>query len=153
MKKEITLVRTFDAPREKVWAAWTDPKELAKWWSPQGVTNPTSEVDLRVGGTLYVVMLAGKELGPMAGQHWPMRGTFVEIMPPERLVFENNALDEAGNVLLGGMTTVVLDDEGGKTKMTLTTGAEGTAPGTDQMLAGMQTGWEQSLDKLKTLLN
>ena len=47
-KKEITIVRTYDAPREKVWQAWTDPKQLAQWWAPRGFTNPTVEIDASV---------------------------------------------------------------------------------------------------------
>lgn len=152
MKKEITLTRMFNVPRERVWDAWTKPDELAKWWGPKGVTNPESRIDLREGGEIYIVMLAGKELGPLAGQRWPMRGTFTEIKAPEKLVFENNAVDEQGNVLLRGKTTVQLEENGGGTKMTLTTGAEGDAPGTEQMLAGMEQGWTESLEKLSALL-
>lgn len=148
MKKEITLERSINASRERVWQAWTDPKEVAAWWGPQGVTIPTCEIDLRVGGELRIVMLAGKELGSLAGQRWPMQGTFTEVVAPERLVFTNNATDEAGNVLLSGLTTVLFKDEGGKTKLVVTTSAEGDAPGTDMMLQGMNQGWEQQLDKL-----
>ncbi len=148
MKKEITIVRTIDAPRERVWQAWTDSAQLAKWWGPNGVAIPTSEVDARVGGTLYIVMLAGKELGALAGQKWPMKGTFTEVIEHEKLVFTNNALDEAGNVLLTGVATVTFEDESGKTKLTVTASAEGDKPGTDMMLQGMDAGWNQQLDKL-----
>ncbi len=153
MKKEITIVRTLDASRERVWKAWTDPKELAQWWGPNGVTIPTSEVDLRVGGTLYIVMLAGKELGPLAGQKWPMKGVFTEIVESEKLVFSNDALDEAGNVLLSGVTTITFEEESGKTKLTVITSAAGDAPGTDMMLQGMEPGWNQQLDKLGKFLS
>lgn len=152
-EKEIAITRVFDAPRGRVWHAWTDPHELAQWWGPQGVTNPTCEVDLRVGGELYIVMLAGPELGPLAGQRWPMRGTFIEITEPERLVFSNNAVAENGTVLLEGQTTVLLEDAGeGKTRFTLTARATGVAPQAPQMLAGMEQGWTQSIDKLSALV-
>ena len=84
----------------------------------------------------------------MAGQKWPMKGVFTEIVEPEKLVFSNNAIDEAGNVLLSGETTVTFAEENGKTKLTVTTSAEGDAPGTDMMLQGMEPGWNQQLDKL-----
>ena len=150
--KELTLTRELDAPRELVWRAWTDPELLAKWWGPRGVTNPEYKVDARVGGTMYVVMLAGEELGELAGQRWPMKGVFQEIQEPEKLVFTNQAIDEAGNVLIDGLTTVTLAEENGKTKLTLTTTGKGLVPQASQMLEGMEAGWSQSLDKLSEIL-
>src|SRR5579871_76135 len=100
MKKEITLTRALDASPERVWRAFTDPREVKGWWGPDGVTIPECEIDLRVGGALYIVMLAGDTLGPLAGQRWPMRGIFQEITAPKTLVFSNEAVDDAGNVLL-----------------------------------------------------
>jgi uncharacterized protein YndB with AHSA1/START domain len=147
-KKEITIVRTMSAPRQCVWQAWTDPKQLALWWGPNGVTIPEAAIDLTVGGELSIIMLAGKALGPMEGQRWPMTGVFTEIVDAEKLVFSNNALDQAGNVVLRGETTVVFEDEGENTKLTVVTRAEGDAPGTEFMLAGMEPGWNQQLDKL-----
>jgi uncharacterized protein YndB with AHSA1/START domain len=148
MKKEITIVRIIEAPRERVWKAWTEPAELAQWWGPNGVTIPTSEIDLKVGGTLTIVMLAGAELGSLAGQRWPMTGVFQEIIENEKLVFTSNALDENGNVLLTGTTIVTFEEEEGKTKLTVIAHESGDAPGTDMMLAGMEPGWNQQLDKL-----
>jgi|SRR6185312_16151027 len=152
-KKEIMIVRTFNAPREKVWQAWTDPKQLQEWWSPRGFTTPVAEVDARVGGNIYIVMLAGEGLGQMSGMKAPMRGTFTEVTEPERLVFSNNAVDESDNVLLSGTTEVTFEDEGGKTKMTIRASAEGTAPMTDMMLAGMEQGWNEQTDKLGEFLS
>jgi uncharacterized protein YndB with AHSA1/START domain len=151
-KKEITIVRTYNAPREKVWQAWTDPKQVSQWWAPNGFTTPTVEIDPKVGGELYIVMLAGENLGQMSGMKAPMKGVFSEVTPPEKLVFSNNALDESGNVLLSGVTSVLFEDVGGKTKMTVTTNAEGTAPMTDMMLAGMEQGWNEQSDKLGAFL-
>jgi len=152
-ERELTLVKEFDAPRELVWKFWTDPELLAKWWGPRGVTNPECEVDLRPGGTIRVVMLAGAELGELAGQRWPMQGTFKEVVEPEKLVFVNQALSEEGEVLIDGLTTVTFEEQGGKTKMTLHTVARAVAPPAEQMIAGMNEGWSQSLDKLTELVN
>ena len=168
-ERTVTIERILNAPRDKVWRAWTDPAELAKWWGPKGVTNPECTIDLKVGGTIYVVMLAGKELGPMAGQRWPMKGTFKEIVPPDpsnprgqaRLVFENNAVAEDGTVMLEGESTVLLEDVSNgpstglgtsKTKLTLIAYAKGMVPQAPQMLAGMEMGWTQSIDKLAKLV-
>jgi uncharacterized protein YndB with AHSA1/START domain len=150
--KELTITRTFDAPRELVFKAWTDPEMLAKWWGPRGVTNPVSEVDLRVGGTIYIVMLAGEEMGRLAGQRWPMKGIFQEIDEPGKIVFTNQAIDESGNVLIDGVTTVTLEEQDGKTQLTLHATAKSMAPQAIEMIAGMNEGWTQSIDKLTELL-
>ena len=52
----VTLTRIFDAPRALVWKAWTDPKMMAQWFGPRGFSNPVCELDVRVGGSLRVVM-------------------------------------------------------------------------------------------------
>ncbi len=70
-RKDLIITRTFDVPRELAWKAWTDPKLMAKWWGPRGVTNPTCKLNAKPGGEIYIVMLAGKELGNFAGQKWP----------------------------------------------------------------------------------
>jgi len=150
--KTLTITRTFDVPRETVWQAWTDPEQLSQWWGPKGVTNPVCEIDLRVGGIIHVVMLAGPELGELAGQRWPMKGVFQEIQAPSKLTFKNQAIDEAGNRLIDGVTTVVLEEENGKTKLTLTTTAKAVVPQAEAMIEGMEQGWTQSIDKLTEFL-
>jgi len=147
-ERELTLTRIYDAPRELVWRFWTDPELLARWWGPRGVTNPESEVDLRPGGVIRIVMLAGEEMGPLAGQRWPMQGMFKEIVEPEKLVFANQAVDEAGNVLIDGMTTVTFEEQDGKTRLTMQTRAKAVTPEAVPMIEGMTAGWTQSLDKL-----
>jgi len=91
--REFVITREFDAPRELVFQAWTDPKHLAQWWGPKGFTNPVCEWDARPGGKIYDVMRA-----PNGAEH-PMSGEFREIDPPERLVFSCGALDENGELL------------------------------------------------------
>src|ERR1700733_2730137 len=87
---EVTITRVFDAPRDLVFAAWTDAKHLAKWWGPHHFTNPVCELDVRVGGAIRIDMR-----GPQ-GTVYPMTGVFHEIVPPERLVFTSTPLDENG---------------------------------------------------------
>lgn len=151
-EKEITITREFDASPEKVWQAWTDPKQLAKWWSPRGFTTPVVEIDAKVGGKLYIVMLAGQNLGAMSGMKAPMRGEFTEVVPNGKLAFTNQAVDEEDNILLTGETSVVFEEVDGKTKMTVHTSAEGEGPNTDMMLGGMEQGWNEQCDKLGELL-
>jgi len=132
----------FDAPRELVFKAWTEPEHLKQWWGPRGFTNPVCDVDLRLGGAWRIVMR-----GP-DGAEYPCQGIYREIVPPERLVFTNIALDMAGNHLAEGLTTVSLADHGGKTQLTLQTRMAGLVSYAAKMLEGMEAGWSQSLERL-----
>lgn len=142
----VAITRVFDAPRALVWQAWTDPRMLAQWFGPRGFTTSVPVLDLRIGGALRIVMH-----GP-DGNDYPAACEFREIVPPERLVFVNNAVDKDGNVLLEGLTTVTFAEQDGKTAMTLHTRAVGCVPVAKQMLAGMEAGWTQTIDKLGELV-
>ena len=113
----VTLTRVFDAPRALVWKAWTDPKMMARWFGPRGFTNPVCELDVRVGGSLRIVMR-----GP-DGNDYPMKGVFREVLKPKRLVFTNIAIDKAGKHLLEGETTVTFAESNNKTTLVLRTHA------------------------------
>jgi uncharacterized protein YndB with AHSA1/START domain len=145
-EREITITRVFDAPRALVFKAWTDAKELAQWWGPRGFTNPVCEIDPRVGGALRIHMRS-----PDGSVH-PMKGEIREIVPPERLVFTNIAVDAAGNTIINGFTTVTFADEGGKTKLTLHTRGSAMVDYAAAYLQGMEMGWTQSIDKLQAML-
>ncbi len=148
MEKYITLTKTIEAPRERVWQAWVDEKQVQQWWAPDGFTNPVCEVNATVGGKIYIVMQGGENMGPFSNMKAPMEGVFTEVTEPEKLVFTNAALNAEGNHVLDGVTTVTFEEADGQTMLTVHTGAKGTAPGVEQMLGGMQQGWEQQLDKL-----
>ncbi len=143
---KVAITRVFDAPRALVWRAWTDPAMMANWFGPRGFTSSVPELDLRVGGALRIVMH-----GP-DGNDYPMKGVFLEVAPPERLVYSNIALDKDGNHLLAGETTVTLSEQDGKTTLYLVSHMVGRVPIAPQMLAGMEAGWTQSIDKLGELL-
>lgn len=145
-EREVTITRVLHAPRALVFAAWTEPKHLAQWWGPKGFTNPVCEIDVRIGGALRIHMR-----GP-DGSIYPMKGEFREIVPPERLAFTNIALDEAGNAILEGFTTVTFADDDGKTRLTLHTRARAVVDKAAAYLQGMEMGWIQSIDKLLALL-
>ena len=78
----LRLRRTFAAPREKVFRAWTQPEELTKWWGPEGYATPSAEVDLRVGGKYRLGMMKLPD-----GKIFYLSGTYREVRPPERLVY------------------------------------------------------------------
>lgn len=146
VEREVTLTRIYDAPRETVFRAWTDPKQVARWWGPKMFTNPVCEVDARPGGKLRIVMR-----GP-DGNDYPMRGEFREVVSPERLSFTNIAVDQEDRPIIDGFTTVLFAAEGGKTRLTVITRGKAVAPGAIQYLQGMEMGWSMSLEKLAELL-
>jgi uncharacterized protein YndB with AHSA1/START domain len=141
-EREIVITRLFDAPPEVVFEAWTDPEHLAQWWGPEGFTNPVCELDVRVGGSWHIVMRAPD------GAMYPCRGVYLEIVAPERLVFTNIAVNDEGTPVLDGLTTVTFEEEAGTTRLTVRTRAVALAPGAVEKLAGMDTGWSMSLDRL-----
>lgn len=150
MANELTLKRTFDAPRELVFKAWTDPKLLMQWWGPSYFTTPTAEVEARKGGKLYIVMHGPK--GTEFDIDMPVWGTFQEFDPPRRLVFTNQAIpDEKGVRQLDTLCTVTFTEKGGKTEMTLHIVLVKATPAVAANWAGAEMGWSQSLDKLVSL--
>jgi uncharacterized protein YndB with AHSA1/START domain len=141
------MTRTFDAPRELVWRAWTDPKHLMQWWGPHGFSAPVCELDVRPGGAILIHMH-----GP-DGTVYPMKGVFLEVVEPERLVFSSIAQeDDQGNGQLELLTTITLAERDGKTELTLQATVVKAAPEAAGPLAGMEEGWKQSLDKLTSYL-
>lgn len=146
-ERELTITRIFDAPRELVFAMWTNPVHLAQWWGPKDFTNPVCEVDARSGGVFRIVMRAPD------GREHPMKATFVEIVPSERLVFTSVAVDADGDPLLDGLTTVTFDEWNGKTTLTVHTRATALVPLANRMLEGMNAGWTQSIDRLEALVS
>ena len=80
-KMTLLIKRTFQAPREKLFAAWTQADALKQWWGPEGFTAPSVEMDLAIGGKYRVEMRTAGE------ESFYLNGAFVEIGPPERLVF------------------------------------------------------------------
>jgi uncharacterized protein YndB with AHSA1/START domain len=144
--RELVLTRLIDAPRELVFQAWTDPRHLAQWWGPQHFTNAVCEVDPRPGGAIRIDMR-----GP-DGVIYPMKGVFREVVAPERLVFTSTAVeDAAGNPQLEGLATVTFAEHEGKTLLTVHNLILKAGPGAADALAGMDEGWNQSLDRLVAL--
>jgi uncharacterized protein YndB with AHSA1/START domain len=81
-KGELVLKRTFDAPRQLVFKAWTDPKHLAQWWGPRGFTTNIREMDVRPGG-VWSYSMRGPD-----GKDYPFDGVYLEAVEPEKLVFD-----------------------------------------------------------------
>ncbi|MFC7157374.1 SRPBCC domain-containing protein [Halomarina halobia] len=140
---DVTIHRTFDAPRERVFEAWTDPERVSQWWGPEGFTVPHCEMDARPGGGFRIDMRAPD------GTVYSNAGEFNEVVEPERLVVTSRAFeDEDGNFGLEVRQTVTFVDRDGKTELTLRAEVVTATPDVAEALEGMETGWNQSLDKL-----
>lgn len=162
--QEIVIEKVFDAPREMVWKAWTEPEMIKKWWGPEGFTAPSIKVDLKVGGK-YIFAMKGPE-----GSEWDKvmhsAGIYKEIVPHEKLVVTDYFSDEEGNIKAPDkfgqdpnfpkeMTVTVLFEEieSGKTKLSITYPKPETQEQMDAILkSGMEEGWMSSLNKLEASL-
>jgi uncharacterized protein YndB with AHSA1/START domain len=146
-RRELYISRYYAASRQQVYRAWTEARHVARWWGPKDFTNPVCEIEARVGGRLHIVMRSPD------GTDYPMRGTITELRVAERFAFDYEALDTAGKPVLMGRLSVSFADEDGKTRMSLSTYAEGLGMDAVEKLEGMETGWNQSLDRLARSLN
>lgn len=143
LERELVFQREFDAPRTRVYKAWTDPKRLARWWGPEGFTNPVCELDARPGGLIRIDMR-----GP-DGALYPMTGAYQEVVEPERLVFTSAALDQKRKPLFEVLQTVTLGEKDGKTTQTLTAQIIESDDDTPPYVEGMEAGWNQALYRLE----
>lgn len=149
----VTITREFDAPRELVWKAWTDPEHFARWWGPADYSAPSIHMDARPGGS-YLWCMRNDEDGNTV---WTT-GTFREVHAPSKLVYVTSFADADGNVVPAshyGMdsvpmemeVTVTLEDIGGRTRMTV---QHIGLPGEYRDEAS--AGWTESFDKLAASL-
>ena len=154
MEKQITLTRTYDAPAEQIWAAWTDPEELKKWWGPENVTIPECEVDLTMGGRFYIVMEAGEAMGPYKGTRWPMEAVYTAIRTNVHLSYDANAWTEGAKdeTMLDQTTEISMTEENGTTTVAVKATIHRTGSKAGMAVQGMEMGFTQQLEKLSTYL-
>ena len=151
--QDLIITRSFEAPRERVWQAWTEPEQVKCWWGPKDFTAPSCTIDLRAGGR-YLNCMRSPD-----GQDYWSTGVYHEIVEPERLVCSDSFADAEGNVVpashydmgsefpLELKITVTFENVAGETLMTLR--HEGFPEDTIEMCA---EGWNQSFDKLAECL-
>ena len=153
--ERMVITRVFDAPRELVWKAWTDPKYVMQWWGPKGFTSPACQMDVRVGGKSLLCMKT-----PDGYEGWnaieyheivlyekivysmyfsDSKGNKVE---PEEYGIEHEAIDDARDV-------VIFEDLGnGQTKLTLI----GNEPMESAKEGGQFEGWVETFDKIAVVV-
>lgn len=142
-RPELTIRRTFAAPRALVYKVWTDGEHLRRWCCPTGFTIPFSEGDIRPGGMFRTCMRS-----PDGTDHW-LGGAYLELVENEKIVFTHAWQDEAGNSDHETTVTVTLADtaEGG-TRLTL----HQAFFASEASRAGHEDGWNETLDSLERYL-
>lgn len=136
--EELRIERVFDAPRELVFRAWLDPEQLSQWYGPAQFSAPRERITVEPepGGRWELVMVQGA-----GGDEHPLRSRIVELVEPELLVIENEAMPEHG--MAATRTRVEFHDDGGKTRMVMTDG-----PYEQRMGEMAGQGWAGAFDKL-----
>jgi uncharacterized protein YndB with AHSA1/START domain len=126
----IRLTRDFAAPRSEIFEAWTQPEQVTCWWDCAGEPLQVCEIDLRPGGAFKFMTKGHPEM--------PFAGTYREIAPPERLVFE----------AMGATGRVILQDIAGRTQMTVEIECKSADQLEQYLKMGIDTGTSQTLDNL-----
>jgi uncharacterized protein YndB with AHSA1/START domain len=145
--RELVLTRLIDAPREKVFRAWTDPELLKQWFAPLPYTTPVAELDVRPGGANLVIMRDPD------GNDLPNRGVYLEVVENERLVV-TDAYTRAWEPSEKPFMTVILtfEDEGGRTRYTACVRHWTEADREAHEKMGFHEGWGQCADQLAALV-
>lgn len=145
-ERELVLTRLIDAPREKLFKAWTDPALLKQWFAPHPYTTPVAELDVRPGGASLIVMQ-----GP-DGRQIPCPGVYLDVVENERLVFTDaytSAWEPSGKPFMTAIIT--FEDEGGKTRYTARVRHWTVADRETHEKMGFHEGWGQCADQLAEL--
>lgn len=139
---EIHITRVFNAPRELVYRAHTDPALIPRWWGPEETTTVVDKMDVRPGGKYRFIHTA-----PDGGEYI-FHGEFRELVPPERLVQTSSLEGQPGEII----ETLTFEEHGGKTTLTILDEC-GSKEARDAILAtGMAEGLHASYDRLAELL-
>ncbi|MES2393756.1 MAG: SRPBCC domain-containing protein [Acidobacteriota bacterium] len=153
--ERMVVTRIFDAPRELLWKAWTDPKYVMQWWGPNGFTAPVCKMDVRVGGKSLCCMKSPD------GQEFWNAIEYHEIVPHEKIVSSMYFADAQGNkvepetlgieheAIEGAYDVTLFEDLGnGQTKLTHI----GNEPMESAKNSGQLEGWNQILDKVAAVV-
>ncbi len=153
--ERMVVTRVFDAPRELVWRAWTDPKYVMQWWGPKGFTAPVCKMDFRVGGKFLYCMCSPD------GQEFWNAGEYHEIVPCEKIVSSMYFADSDGNpveaeqleieheAIEGAHDVILFEDIGnGQTRVTFI----GNETMENALKTGQVEGMNQILDKVVAVI-
>ena len=145
-KQEILITREFDAPRELVFKAFTEPELLSQWWGPSYLSTLVDTMDVRPGGQWRFINRDAQ------GKEYAFHGVYHEILAPERIIdtFEFEGLPQTGHVSLESLTLEELP--GGRTRLTSQSVFRSVADRDGMLQSGMEEGLNESYDRLAELL-
>ena len=145
-KQEILIMREFDAPRELVFKACTDPKLISQWWGPRYLSTQVDMMDVRPGGQWRFINRDTE------GNEFAFHGVYHEVLTPERIIdtFEFEGLPERGHVTLETMKLEELP--GGRTRLTTQSVFQSVADRDGMLQSGMEEGVNDTYDRLAELL-
>jgi uncharacterized protein YndB with AHSA1/START domain len=141
--REVTIERVFDAPRDRVYAAFTDPDLIPQWWGRYEDTTTVDKMEVRPGGDYRFIT------ADSSGEEQAFRGTFREVTPPERIVKTQEWEGMPGHVLV---ETIDFEDLGGRTKVTSTSLFHTTEERDGMVDSGMEAGVVEMYARLDELL-
>lgn len=140
----LTIKRIFDAPRDLVFAAWTEQQHLDRWQNaPQGFTVTVEKSDIRTGGSFRICMRSAD-----GAEHW-LQGEYREVVWPERLVFTHTWLGADGKPGDETLVTITFAERNGKTELTL----RHSGFASKEQSQGHAQGWTSTLDRLAQYLS
>ena len=145
--RELVITRIIDAPREKLFRAWTDAALLKQWFAPEPFTTPVAELDVRAGGANTIVMRSPD------GTEYPNKGVYLEVIPNELLVFTDaytRAWEPSEKPFFTGVLT--FEDLGGKTRYTARARHWTVADCEAHEKMGFKEGWGKCTDQLEKLV-
>ncbi len=141
--REIVITRTFSAPRDLVWAAFTEAGHVEKWWGPKGFTTRVDELDPVAGGKTSYVMMAPD------GKEYPVGGVFREVDPPHRFVTTDEFGEGyEGDTIDGIVLTALFEEQEGATTLTLLLTHPNAESRQQHEDMGVVGGWHSSFDCL-----
>jgi uncharacterized protein YndB with AHSA1/START domain len=139
----ILMTRDFDAPRELVFRAFTDPELIPQWWGPHSVTTTVDQMEVKKGGLWRYVQREAD------GSEYAFNGVYHEITKPERIVYTFEFEPMAGHVLL---ETLTFEERGGKTSLTDLLVFQSVEDRDGMIASGMEQGSDESWDRFEELL-
>lgn len=144
---KLTLDRSYDAPLDAVWRAWTDPAQLAVWWGPHGMTTPECEIELKAGGLFRTLMRMAD------GTEFPSQGIYLEVKDRERLVTTDAYAPDwipTGKPFMTAVTTFSVQN--GKTRVVSEARHWNAEDRETHEKMGFHQGWGESADRLADYL-
>jgi uncharacterized protein YndB with AHSA1/START domain len=142
--QQVLITRIFEAPREQVFRAWTDPDQVAAWFGPEGMDTPRDRVniDSRVGGRYELAMVQ-----PDGGAEFAVGYEILELVEPELIVLRSDPMPDVG-MPEPTIVRVEFHDHGAKTRMTLS-----DAPYPPEARGHAEAGWSAAFDKLAAVVS